>query len=106
MEIMIQTKRHMFSFGTKGYRKVTTHDWGDAKFTFEVLMQSQTGKLAKKTDELNKASKDLIRAAKGPAPTWDEGAWDDSHPDVVTGLGQDYPEPAGDWDFWKQENQK
>ena len=98
MEIMIQTKHSMFSLGSKGYRKVTTHDWSEAQQTFELLMASQTGKLKNKADEMKKEVKELLRSARGPAPTWDEGNWDDSHPDSVTGL--DNIEPDKDFDYW------
>ena len=65
MEILIQTKHHMFSFGTKGYRKVTTHDWEAATETFELLMLSQANELKRRGEDLQKKEKAILNEVEG-----------------------------------------
>ena len=52
MEIVIQTKKHMFSISRCGIRRVDMWEWRKIKETFEVLFNQQSVELSADLDAM------------------------------------------------------
>ncbi len=75
MEMYIQFRSTLFSFGSKGFRRIETWDWKDVAEKFELLFEAQHASVQKMDKGLKSAEKEMRAGVKHEVIMKNQGAW-------------------------------
>ena len=94
MEIYIQFRTTLFSYGSKGFRRMKTWDWEALAEKFELLFEKQHATVTRKFERLHDAEKAMRDEAKKQLIMKNQGAWASFQDNRLP-----YPDPDfnGEW---------